>query len=171
MSVPARKVPPSTPGRKPASHPAPARRRLPERGPAPRPTGRHPHARRAAPVGFLLLATALAVVAILGLVSLNAFLAQNQFRIERLSNRIETLAERNGELQREAAHLSAPGRVATWARRNGMRLPDDPHILHVGAAGSDDPAGAGFTGDVGGLASGVLDAEALAVKSVLEGVR
>ncbi len=122
-------------------------------------------------MGFLLLATVFAVLAVLGLVSLSALLAQNQFRIERLSNRIETLGERNGALQREAAQLSAPGRVATWARRNGMRLPDDPHILHVGGAGSDDPAGAGITVDVAGLASGMLDAEALAVRSALEGAR
>jgi hypothetical protein len=92
---------------------------------------------------------------------------------------MDTLAGRNGELQRQAAHLSAPGRVATWARRTGMRLPDDPHILHVGGAGSDGQAGAdtsggritGSDGGAGGLAAPPLGADELAVKAALEGVR
>jgi cell division protein FtsL len=86
--------------------------------------------------------------ALLGLVSLNAIRAKASFRLDDVSGRIRALEEQHLELLLEQAELSAPGRIAGWARRNGMRLPDDIRILHAPdasrapAAGADE-AGAG----------------------------
>jgi cell division protein FtsL len=79
---------------------------------------------------------------VLGLVSLNALLAQRSFRIDDLRQRIDALSEENVELLREQAALSAPGRIATWASRHGMRLPDDIRFLHVPSSAPVAPAGA-----------------------------
>jgi cell division protein FtsL len=79
---------------------------------------------------------------LLGLVSLNALLAQRSFRIDDLRQRVGALTEETAELAREQAALSAPGRIAAWARRHGMRLPDDIRFLHVPSTGSAAPAGA-----------------------------
>jgi hypothetical protein len=78
---------------------------------------------------------------VLGLVSLNALLAKGSFRVDDLSNRIDTLEAEHLELVNDQASLSAPGRIAEWARRNGMRLPDDIRLLHAPGAPSNDPAG------------------------------
>jgi len=84
----------------------------------------------------------------LGLVSLKALLAQQSFAVDDLSTRLETLEGQHLELVSEQAQLSAPGRIAEWARRNGMRLPDDIRLLHAPGA-STAPAGAGTPGSGG----------------------
>jgi cell division protein FtsL len=78
--------------------------------------------------------------AVLGLVSLNAMRAKASFRLDDVSSRIDGLEQQRLELLLEQAELSAPGRIAEWARRNGMRLPDDIRILHASGA-STAPAG------------------------------
>jgi cell division protein FtsL len=78
---------------------------------------------------------------VLGLASLNALLAKASFRVDDLSSRIDELEAEHLELAREQAQLSAPGRIAEWARRNGMRLPDDIPLLHAPDASSTAPAG------------------------------
>ncbi len=79
---------------------------------------------------------------VFGLVTLNALLAQSSFRVDDLQQRIQDLSQRNVELTIEHAKLSAPGRIAAWARRHGMRLPDDIRALHVPSAGpAVGPAG------------------------------
>ena len=78
---------------------------------------------------------------VLGIVSLSALLAQNEFKLEALSQRIDGLSQQNGRLAQEAAKLSAPGRVADWAQAHGMRLPDGIQILHVQGSGNAAPAG------------------------------
>jgi cell division protein FtsL len=79
---------------------------------------------------------------VLGLVTLNALLAQSSFRVDDLEQRIQNLSQENLELTTEHAKLSAPGRIAAWARRHGMRLPDDIRFLHVSSAESTAaPAG------------------------------
>ncbi|HEX6230326.1 MAG TPA: hypothetical protein VF029_01270, partial [Actinomycetota bacterium] len=55
--------------------------------------------------------------------------------------RIDLLDREHLELVQEQAALSAPGRIAAWAARHGMRLPDDIRILRA-PNGSADPAGA-----------------------------
>lgn len=96
---------------------------------------------------------------ILGLVTMNALLAQASFGIDDLSTKVQGLSRRYEELTREAATLSAPDRIAAWARKQGMRLPDEIHILHVPGTGPAAPVGA----------SGVHERERLALKSVVEG--
>jgi cell division protein FtsL len=90
-----------------------------------------------------LLAAVLLGSMVFGIVVLNALLAQTSFRIDRAERRIEELSAEHLDLVREQATLSAPGRIAAWASRHGMRLPDDIRILHAPGVGSADPAGAG----------------------------
>jgi cell division protein FtsL len=82
---------------------------------------------------------------ILGLVTLNALLAQSSFRVDDLQGRIEALSQENLALTHEQAALSAPGRIAAWARAHGMRLPDDIRFLHTSGVGSAAPAGSADT--------------------------
>jgi hypothetical protein len=79
---------------------------------------------------------------VLGLVALNALLAQSSFRVDDLEQRVGVLTQENVELTRQQAALSAPGRIAAWARSHGMRLPDEIRFLHVPAARPAAPAGA-----------------------------
>jgi len=79
---------------------------------------------------------------VLGLVALNALLAQSSFRVDDLEQRVGVLTQANLELTRQQAALSAPGRIAAWARSHGMRLPDEIRFLHVPAARTTAPAGA-----------------------------
>ncbi|HET7870178.1 MAG TPA: hypothetical protein VFM85_07665 [Actinomycetota bacterium] len=79
---------------------------------------------------------------VLGLVALNALLAQSSFRVDDLEDRVGVLTQENMELTRQQAALSAPGRIAAWARSHGMRLPDEIRFLHVPAARTAAPAGA-----------------------------
>ena len=72
---------------------------------------------------------------------MNALLANASFRVDDLSNRIDELESQHLVLVSEQAELSAPGRIHDWARRNGMRLPDDIRLLHAPDASTKDPAG------------------------------
>ncbi|HZD78931.1 MAG TPA: hypothetical protein VE646_02665 [Actinomycetota bacterium] len=92
-------------------------------------------------MGFLVLCAVVLGPFLLGLVTLNALLAQSSFRVDDLHQRIEALTQEHLELTRRHASLSAPGRIAAWARRSGMRLPDDIRSLHVASAGPAAPAG------------------------------
>jgi cell division protein FtsL len=98
---------------------------------------RKPRAR----AGFVVLFCAVVGSMVLGLVSLNALLAKASFRVDDLSTRIDGLEVQHLELVSEQAELSAPGRIAEWARRNGMRLPDDIRLLHAPDASGTAPAG------------------------------
>ena len=143
MSTPARRL--HTPPRSTRiATPPPA---TPARGPDPRPAAPAPSAttrrRRRHHLGFALLAGALIGSMLFGIVVLNALLAQTSFRIDQAERRIEELSQEHLALEREQATLSAPGRIAAWASRHGMRLPDDIRILHAPGVGSADPAGAG----------------------------
>ena len=80
---------------------------------------------------------------VFGIVVLNVLLAQASFRIDEVERRIQALSADQVELVHEQATLSAPGRIAHWAGRHGMRLPDDIRILHPSGRNGVDPAGAG----------------------------
>jgi cell division protein FtsL len=67
---------------------------------------------------------------ILGLVALNAVLAQTSFRIDDLTTHVTDLTNRNAELRKSVAVRSAPEKVAAWAQKNGFQTPD-PHDVHV----------------------------------------
>ena len=136
--IPLRTPPPGVPTPTPA-----APRSAPSAG---RPVVRvrsRPRHRRRHHLGFALLAGVLLGSMVFGIVVLNALLAQTSFRIDRAERRIEELSAEHLALVREQATLSAPGRIAAWATRHGMRLPDDIRILHAPGVGQADPAGAG----------------------------
>jgi cell division protein FtsL len=113
----------------------------PLRSEAPRATERVTR-RRSHHIGFAVLASALVASIVFGIVVLNVLLAQASFRIDEVERRIEALSADQVELAREQASLSAPGRIAHWASRHGMRLPDDIRILHPSGRTGVDPAGA-----------------------------
>jgi cell division protein FtsL len=98
--------------------------------------------RRASSTAFVLLTSVMVGSLVFAIVVMNVLLAQTAFRIDAEQRRLEVLLEDHLELVREQATLSAPGRIAAWATRHGMRLPDDIRILHAPGEGSSDPAGA-----------------------------
>ncbi|MEX0754033.1 MAG: hypothetical protein WD206_05230 [Actinomycetota bacterium] len=148
MSVPARVQ--SGAMRVPATRnhtaPVPATRPIRRRTPAPVVRRRVRHH-----VGFTVFASLMVGATVIGLVALNAMLAQTSFSIDDLRSKADGLADRHTTLTRQVADRSSPGRIADWAVRHGMRLPDDIHILHVpeGSIGRPDPAG-GRTLDTAG---------------------
>ena len=111
---------------------------------APTPSKRNKHN-----LGFALFASTLVGLLVFAIVVVHVLLAQQSFRIDEAERRLEVLGQDHLELVRERATLSAPGRIAVWANRHGMRLPDDIRILRapdgpVDSAGADtlveDPA-------------------------------
>ena len=78
---------------------------------------------------------------VFAIVVLHVLLAQQSFRIDGAERRLQVLDQEHLELVREQATQSAPGRIAAWASRHGMRLPDDIRILRA-PNGPVDPAGA-----------------------------
>lgn len=80
---------------------------------------------------------------ILAIVTFNVLLAQTSFRMDAAQERIDRLAQEQVDLVRQQATLSAPGRIAAWAKRHDMRLPDDIRSLHVS---STQAAPAGIAG-------------------------
>jgi hypothetical protein len=78
---------------------------------------------------------------VFAIVVLHVLLAQQSFRIDEAEGRLEALDQDRLGLVTEQATLSAPGRIADWASRHGMRLPDDIRILRA-PNGPTDPAGA-----------------------------
>ena len=143
-----RRAPQTRPAGKPPRPQAPLRRKTPVRHqteplretPRPRAAPK-PTARRRGSVGFLVLFAIVVGSMVLGLVSLSALLAESSFRADDLQHRIDALAQENLDLTREQAALSAPGRIDAWARRSGMRLPDDIRFLHVPGEAQTAPAG------------------------------
>jgi hypothetical protein len=92
-------------------------------------------------LAFAVFASALVASMVLGIVVLHALLAQQSFRLADAEREIDRLGAERLELLRAQATLSAPGRIADWAFRHGMRLPDDIRILRA-PEGSGDPSGA-----------------------------
>ena len=84
---------------------------------------------------------------VFGIVVVNVLLAQTSFRITAAEQRLEELSQEHLELASEQASLSAPGRIAAWASRHGMRLPDDIRILLAAGGRQADPAGTDRTSE------------------------
>ncbi len=149
MSLPAERHPAwsptgaPAPGRRGAARPVP--RRSSRAAPAPAAPRPGPRSHR---VGFAIAATVLLGPMVFGIAGLNALLAQQSLRIEEIERRIASLDLEHRELVHEQARLSAPGRIAAWARRNGMRLPDDIRPLH--SFGEDQAAPTGVADPGGG---------------------
>ena len=135
MSAPARKLQPSTrpkPSSKPPRKaPASAKPRAGSAKPATRKRVRRLRLR------FAVVIAAVVVPLIVGLVSLNAVLAQTSFSVDALTTRVNTLQQKSEELRKDVAVLSSPDRVSRWALKEHMITPDqhDVHVLHPPAHG------------------------------------
>jgi cell division protein FtsL len=69
---------------------------------------------------------------VLGLVALQALLAQESFKIDDLQSRLDRLTQLNEEYGLAAARLGSPSRIAAEARNLGMTLPAGGIVvLHV----------------------------------------
>jgi cell division protein FtsL len=122
MSVPAREVEhPAPPARTPAARPQTA-------GRASRPRRR---TRRGLHPTFMLFASLVIVLLVLGVVAMNALFAQTAFAVHSTQTRVTELAEQHDVLATDVAQLSSPSRIAAWAERYRMVLPDDVVILRV----------------------------------------
>jgi cell division protein FtsL len=155
VSLPARAVPRAAPpdARSTAAAPspragAPERRRRTASRPDASPAGQRAQspsglasARRRHHVGFVIFACCVVGLMVVGLVGVNALLAQSSFRIHHLELVIDRRSDRNRELMEHASRLSAPQRIAEWAERHGMRLPraGQLHVLR-GAANASTAA-------------------------------
>jgi cell division protein FtsL len=91
--------------------------------------------------GFALLTAGLVTIALVGLVSLQAMLAQTSFHTAELQAQIADLSGRYGALTSDEAKLSAPGRVQSWALAHGMRPADVGHLVIVTVPARDAGAG------------------------------
>ena len=82
-------------------------------------------------LAFWVFAASLLGLLILGLVSLNALLAQNSFRIAELTDRVDRLAQEHDERVLEVAQLSTPSRIIEQARFLGMDVPERTVVLRI----------------------------------------
>jgi len=76
------------------------------------------------------------VALVVGVVALNALLAQTAFAVHGMQSRVSSLQEQRDVLATQAAELSSPSRIAKWASRYHMVLPTTVVILHVPTASS-----------------------------------
>jgi cell division protein FtsL len=132
-AVPARS--PAPPGTKTGTKKNPSHAR-PARPPAARPrTSTPPHPRRRARRGhtpaFWILTSVVVTAMVVGVVSLSALAVQASFRADALRAHIDELADRQQVLTEQVASLSSPARIAAWARRGGMQVPDHVVVLRV----------------------------------------
>lgn len=147
MSAPAHKVA-QRPAPSPRTRP-PARRAAPERvSPRKRPAAPSQRVakkiakrtRSRSTLAFAVATSVIVALMVLGLVALQALLAQSSFQIDDLQSRMAKLTQTNQQLSLEAARLSSPSRIAIQARNIGMTLPAGGiQVLHV-PDGSPHPA-------------------------------
>ncbi|HJP67174.1 MAG TPA: hypothetical protein VKA30_12835 [Actinomycetota bacterium] len=125
---------------RPSGSPRPARS-SPKRGERRTTTGGRlrvvaPPRRRRRRVPFLILATVLVGGLVLGVVTLQALVAQTSFQMEDLARRGVTLRQEHDQLRLEIARLSSPGRIAREAEEIGLRLPDPSEVKTLPVRGS-----------------------------------
>ena len=88
-------------------------------------------ARRGLHPTFLVFASIVIVTLVIGVVAVNALFAQTAFAVHSLQSRVTELSEEHDVLATNAARLSSPSRIASWAERYHMVSPDDVVILRV----------------------------------------
>jgi cell division protein FtsL len=120
MAVPARRLPNGRPTQSRRLVPVPRRRPATNR-------------RRRRRVPFLLFSLVLVAATLVGLVSAQALVAQDSFRVADLSAEAERLEASYGRLRLEVAELSAPDRIVAAARKAGLVLPEEVEILRLPA--------------------------------------
>ncbi len=107
----------------------------PARTPAARPPTDAPsqprQARRGLHTTFMVFASIVIVLLVLGVVAMNALFAQTAFAVHSTQAQVADLAEQHDVLATDVARLSSPSRIAGWAERYQMVLPDDVVILRV----------------------------------------
>jgi cell division protein FtsL len=79
----------------------------------------------------MMFASLVIIVLVLGIVAMNALFAQTAFAVHSVRTQVTELAEQRDVLATEVARLSSPSRIAEWAERYRMVLPDDVVILRV----------------------------------------
>ena len=89
------------------------------------PTASTRGARKPSSLAFVVLTATVAAVMVLGLVALQALLAQASFKIDDLQSRVQSATQASQELTSEAARLASPGRIAGEAQKLGMTLPSN----------------------------------------------
>jgi cell division protein FtsL len=96
-------------------------------------------ARRGLHPTFLVFASIVIVALVIGVVAINALFAQTAFSVHTLQSRVTELAEQHDVLATNAARLSSPSRITSWAERYHMVAPDDVIILRVARFGRSSP--------------------------------
>ena len=96
-------------------------------------------ARRGLHPTFLVFASVVIVLLVIGVVAINALFAQTAFAVHTLQSRVTELAEQHDVLATDAARLSSPSRITSWAERYHMVTPDDVIILRVPRFGHHSP--------------------------------
>jgi cell division protein FtsL len=124
VSVPARKIE-GTPAT------SPAKRRTPTTRARPAVAKQVSAKRRGLHHTFLVFASVVVILLVVGVVALNALFAQTAFAVHSMQTHVDALDEQNDVLATDAAQLSSPSRIATWAERYQMVLPDNVVILRV----------------------------------------
>jgi hypothetical protein len=80
---------------------------------------------------FWLFSAAVVVAMVVGVVALNAMLAQAAFAVHGVRSDLTELTERHEVLMKQLATASAPNRVSDWATSQGMVMPARVEILPV----------------------------------------
>lgn len=140
--------------------PSPARRPTRPAKPAPRPPAKHAPSKKAGSraavaarqrlvrrrrAAFWLFAGGLISLLVIGTVTLNALAVQATYHMHLYQQVVSDLSAQQVQLTNQQASLSAPGRVAAWARANGMVQPGSGHtvVLPVPGVVTSDPGGGG----------------------------
>jgi outer membrane murein-binding lipoprotein Lpp len=73
---------------------------------------------------------------VLGLVTLNAMVAQSSFSVDDLSAKVQQLQQDARVKRLQVAHLTAPEQIAAAAERIGLHLPAPGAVQVIHVAGS-----------------------------------
>jgi cell division protein FtsL len=80
-------------------------------------------------VVFVVITGAVVVAVMLGLVALNALLAQTSFRIGDLQTRVKQLTQSYEQRRLEVAQVSSPAHLAKVAEQQGLVVPQGGIII------------------------------------------
>jgi hypothetical protein len=80
---------------------------------------------------FWLFSASVVIAMVVGVVALNAMLAQTAFAMHAARTDLAELTERHEVLVKQLATSSAPDRLTDWARTQGMVTPTRVEILPV----------------------------------------
>jgi len=112
-------------------------RARPARRPAARPRASLPspsqRARRGSHSAFWILTAVIVTVLVVGIVSFSALLVRASFQVDAIRESLAGLQAEHEELATEVVTLSAPSRIADWAKDRGMMHAADVTVLRVRA--------------------------------------